>query len=37
MKEIILKLESLKNEVDSLLEYVKEQESKPKFSKVEKR
>lgn len=37
MKDIILKLESLKNEVDSLLEYVKEQESKPKFSKVEKR
>lgn len=37
MKEIILKLECLKNEVDSLLEYVKYQESKPKFSKKEKR
>ena len=36
MKETISKLESLKNEVDSLLEYVKDQENKPKFSKVEK-
>ena len=37
MKEIISKLVSLKTEVDNLLEYVKYQESKPRFSKLEKR
>lgn len=37
MKKIISKLESLKTEVDSLLEYVKYQESIPKLSKLEKR
>ena len=37
MKEIVTKLESLKNEIDSLLEYVKYQESMPKLSKLEKK
>ena len=37
MKEIISKLVSLKNEVDSLLEYVKYQKNLPKLSKLEKR